>query len=42
MPKVNILIAEDDKDDFLLLKEAIQEVLPKFDLDRCTNGQENF
>lgn len=40
MHKVNILIAEDDPDDFLLLKEAIEEVLPKFNIDHCRNGMD--
>jgi CheY-like chemotaxis protein len=39
MHKVNILIAEDDKDDFLLLKEAIEEVLPTFNIDHSSDGQ---
>jgi CheY-like chemotaxis protein len=40
MAKVNIHIAEDDKDDFLMLKEAIEEVLPKFNIDHSKNGRE--
>lgn len=33
-------MAEDDKDDFLLLKEAIEEVLPKFNIDHSRDGYE--
>jgi CheY-like chemotaxis protein len=40
MSKVKILIAEDDKDDFLQLQEAIEEVLPKFDIHHSKNGRE--
>ena len=40
MHKVNIHIAEDDRDDFLALKEAIEEVLPKFNISHSRNGQE--
>jgi CheY-like chemotaxis protein len=40
MHKVNILIAEDDKDDFLLLQEAIEEVLPKFNIAHCKDGKQ--
>ena len=40
--KVNIHIAEDDSDDFLMLKEAIGEVLPKFEIERLKNGREFF
>ena len=36
---VNIYIAEDDYDDFLLLKEGINEVLPKFNIKHTTNGK---
>jgi len=35
---VNIVIAEDDKDDFLLLKEALENVLPKFNLNHLRDG----
>jgi CheY-like chemotaxis protein len=35
---VNILIAEDDKDDFLLLKEAIEDTLPKFNIEHSVDG----
>lgn len=42
MYKVNIHIAEDDKDDFLLLKEAIEEVLPKFNIYHSRDGNEFF
>jgi CheY-like chemotaxis protein len=35
---VNILIAEDDKDDFLLLKEAIEDALPKFNIEHSVDG----
>jgi DNA-binding response OmpR family regulator len=40
MHKVNILIAEDDKDDFQLLREAIENVLPKFDITHSRDGKE--
>lgn len=40
MHKVNILIAEDDTDDFLLLREAIEEVLPKFNMWHCKDGKQ--
>lgn len=40
MRKVNILIAEDDLDDFLVLKEAIEDVLPKFNIVHCRHGME--
>lgn len=40
MHKVNILIAEDDKDDFLLLREAIENVLPKFNITHSRDGKE--
>lgn len=40
MSRVKILIAEDDKDDFLQLQEAIEEVLPKFDIDHMRNGRD--
>lgn len=40
MHKVNILIAEDDKDDFQLLKEAIENVLPKFNITHSRDGRE--
>ena len=36
---VNIAIAEDDNDDFLLLKEAIEQVLPKFNLSHSKDGR---
>ncbi len=36
---VNIFIAEDDKDDFLLLKEAIEDTLPKFNLEHSLDGK---
>jgi CheY-like chemotaxis protein len=36
---VNIAIAEDDNDDFLLLKEAIEKVLPKFNLTHSKDGR---
>jgi CheY-like chemotaxis protein len=36
---VNIHIVEDDKDDFLLLKEAIEHVLPKFCLNHSSDGK---
>jgi PAS domain S-box-containing protein len=37
---VNILVAEDDKDDYLLLEEAIETVLPDFEITRSRNGKE--
>ena len=37
---VNILIAEDDKDDFLLLEEAIENILPDYTITRSCNGKE--
>lgn len=40
MHKVNILIAEDDRDDFQLLKEAIENVLPKFNITHSRDGRE--
>ncbi|HEX8462876.1 MAG TPA: response regulator [Segetibacter sp.] len=40
MFKVNIHIAEDDRDDFLLLNESIEAVLPKFNISHSRNGQE--
>jgi response regulator RpfG family c-di-GMP phosphodiesterase len=40
MSKVKISIAEDDIDDFLQLHEAIEEVLPKFDIDHFRNGRD--
>lgn len=40
MDKVNIHIAEDDIDDFTLLKEAIEHVLPKFNIFHSRDGQE--
>jgi len=40
MSKVKILVAEDDKDDYLELQGAIEVVLPKFDIDHCKNGRE--
>lgn len=36
---VNIFIAEDDKDDFLLLTEAIKTVLPKFNVNHSADGK---
>ena len=36
---LNIFIAEDDKDDFLLLKEAIEDILPKFNLEHSVDGK---
>jgi DNA-binding NtrC family response regulator len=40
MSKVKISIAEDDMDDFLQLLEAIEEVLPKFDIKHSRNGRD--
>ncbi len=39
MDKVNIFIAEDDRDDFLLLMEAIETVLPKFNVNHSRDGK---
>jgi PleD family two-component response regulator len=36
---VNIFIAEDDRDDFLLLKEAIEVALPKFRIQHSLDGK---
>ncbi|TDH29270.1 response regulator [Segetibacter sp. 3557_3] len=36
---INIAIAEDDKEDFLLLKEAIETVLPKINIIHSKDGQ---
>lgn len=35
---VNIAVAEDDKDDFLMLTEAIENVLPKFNITHSSDG----
>jgi CheY-like chemotaxis protein len=40
MTKVRISIAEDDVDDFMQLQEAIEEVLPKFDINHYRNGRD--
>lgn len=40
MHRVNILIAEDDSDDFSLLKEAIEKVLPKFNINHSRDGKQ--
>lgn len=37
---LNILIAEDDHDDFLLFNEALAEVLPDFNIIHARNGLE--
>ena len=37
---LNILVAEDDPDDFLLFKEALSEVLPNFNITHALNGLE--
>jgi PAS domain S-box-containing protein len=37
---VNIFIAEDDKDDFLMLEEAIENILPETNITRSRNGRE--
>jgi DNA-binding response OmpR family regulator len=37
---LNILIEEDDPDDFLLFKEALAEVLPDFNISHARNGME--
>lgn len=36
---LNISIAEDDNDDFSLLKEAIADVLPKFNIEHSIDGK---
>lgn len=36
---VNIIIAEDDNDDFLMLKETLEQLLPKFHLKRFLDGK---
>jgi CheY-like chemotaxis protein len=36
---VNIFIAEDDNDDFLVLKEALEDVLPKFSITHSKDGK---
>lgn len=36
---LNIYIAEDDRDDFLMLKEAIEDVLPKFNIEHAVDGK---
>ncbi len=36
---VNIFIAEDDKDDYLLLQEAIEDVLPKSNIEHSLDGK---
>src|SRR3954447_25626241 len=38
MDRVNIFIAEDDQDDFSLLKEAIEAVLPAFNVEHSRDG----
>jgi DNA-binding response OmpR family regulator len=38
MDRVNIFIAEDDQDDFSLLKEAIETVLPAFNVVHSRDG----
>lgn len=38
MQMVNIAVAEDDKDDFLMLKEAIENILPKFNITHSSDG----
>lgn len=37
---VNILVAEDDRDDFLLLEEAIENTLPHFHITRSRDGRD--
>jgi CheY-like chemotaxis protein len=36
---LNIFIAEDDKDDFLLFKEAMENILPKVNLNHSVDGK---
>lgn len=36
---VNIYIAEDDRDDFLLLEEALENILPKFNINHSRHGK---
>lgn len=36
---VNIFIVEDDKDDFSLLKEALENILPKFNINHSRDGK---
>lgn len=36
---LNIFIAEDDNDDFEIFKEAIEHILPKFNLLRSSDGK---
>jgi CheY-like chemotaxis protein len=36
---LNIYVAEDDSDDFLLLKEAIEDALPKFNMQHSVDGK---
>ena len=38
--KVNILLAEDDADDMLIISEAISEVLPVYNMHHAKNGYE--
>ena len=38
MDRVNIFIAEDDQDDFSMLKEAIETVLPSFNVTHSRDG----
>ena len=40
IPMVNIFIAEDDKDDFEMLEEAIENILPESQINRARNGRE--
>src|SRR5579875_1894465 len=37
---VKILIAEDDRDDFLMLEEAIENTLPQYQLTHTRDGNE--
>jgi PAS domain S-box-containing protein len=37
---INIFIAEDDRDDFLMLEEAIGNILPETNITRSRNGKE--
>lgn len=40
MHRVNIVVAEDDTDDFLMLIEAVEEVLPKFNIHHAKSGRD--
>ena len=40
MDRINILVAEDDKDDYLMLRDSIKEILPKFNINHARDGKE--